>query len=65
MVHTDKNTGRDRDTDRCIYSQVPPAVTHGVLPFPTNRMEPGGILLNEISQMEKGKRHMNSLLCGI
>ena len=35
-----------------------------ILPFVTTRMELEGIKLSEISQMEKDKYHMISLICG-
>ena len=36
-----------------------------ILPFATTRMNLKGIMLNEISQTEKDKYCMLSLLCGI
>ena len=36
-----------------------------ILPFATTWMELEGIMLSEISQSEKDKHHMISLLCGI
>ena len=36
-----------------------------ILPFATTWMHPEGIMLNEISQSEKDKRHMIALICGI
>ena len=36
-----------------------------ILPFATMWMELEGIMLSEISQSEKDKYHMNSLICGI
>ena len=39
--------------------------TKKILPFVTVRMDLENIMLNEISQSEKGKYHMTSLICGI
>ena len=36
-----------------------------ILPFATTWMELEGIMLSEISQSEKNKNHMTSLICGI
>ena len=36
-----------------------------ILPFATTWMDLEGIMLSEISQMEKDKYHMILLLCGI
>ena len=36
-----------------------------ILPFATTWMELEGIMLSEISQSEKDKKHMISLVCGI
>ena len=36
-----------------------------ILPFATTWMELEGIMLSEISQSEKDKYHMTSLICGI
>ena len=36
-----------------------------ILPFGTVRMDPENIMLSEISQPEKGKYHMISLISGI
>ena len=36
-----------------------------ILPFATTRMELEGIMLNEVSQSEKDRYHMFSLICGI
>ena len=36
-----------------------------ILPFTTLWMELEGIMLNKISQSEKEKYHMTSLICGI
>ena len=36
-----------------------------ILPFATTRMELEGIMLSEISESEKDKYHMTSLICGI
>ena len=36
-----------------------------ILPFATGWMGPENIMLSEISQSEKDKYHMNSLICGI
>ena len=38
---------------------------NGILPFSATWMDLGSIMLNEISQIEKGKYHMLSLICGI
>ena len=39
--------------------------TKKILPFVTVRMDLENIMLNEISQSEKGKYHMTSLIRGI
>ena len=36
-----------------------------IFPFVTTRMDLEAIMLNEISQIEKDKYHMISLICGI
>ena len=36
-----------------------------ILPFATTWMELEGIMLSEISQVEKDKYHMISLICGV
>ena len=36
-----------------------------ILPFATTRMELEGIMLSEVSQSEKDRYHMFSLICGI
>ena len=36
-----------------------------IWPFPTMWMQLEGIMLSEISQAEKNKYHMFSLICGI
>ena len=38
---------------------------HEILPFVTAWMNLEGILLSEVSQTEKDKYHMISLICGI
>ena len=38
---------------------------NGILPFVTTRMDLEGIMLSDISQTEKDKYHMISLICGI
>ena len=38
---------------------------NGILPFETSWMDLEGILLNEISQTEKDKYCMISLICGV
>ena len=37
----------------------------GILPFVTTWMDTENIMLSEISQSEKAKNHMISLICGI
>ena len=41
------------------------AVNKKILPFCDSIDGPGGIMLSEISQSEKDKYHMISLICGI
>ena len=36
-----------------------------ILPLATTRMDLGDIILSEISQSEKAKNHVISLLCGV
>ena len=36
-----------------------------ILPFATTWMAREGIMVSEINQMEKGRYHMLSLICGI
>jgi len=36
-----------------------------ILPFATTRMELEGIMLSEMSRMEKDKHQMTSLICGV
>ena len=54
---------------RCgIYIQwniIQPEKKNGMLPFVTTWVDPEGILLSEVSQAEKDKYHMISLMCGI
>ena len=38
---------------------------NGILPFATTWMDLEGIMLSEISETEKDKDHMISLICGI
>ena len=38
---------------------------NGISPFATTCMDPEGIMLKEVSQTEKGKYYMLSLVCGI
>ena len=37
----------------------------GILPFTTTWMDLQGLTLSEISQTEKDKHHMISLICGL
>ena len=37
----------------------------GITPFAATWLDPGIIILSEVSQTEKKKHHMTSLLCGI
>ena len=41
------------------------AIKNEILPFATTWMDLEGIMLSEISQIEKNKYHMISLICGI
>jgi hypothetical protein len=36
-----------------------------ILPFTSTRMELGNIILSEVSQAQKAKNHMFSLICGL
>ena len=38
---------------------------HEIIPFPATRMDVESVALSEVSQTEKEKHHMTSLLCGI
>ena len=40
-------------------------ITKNIIPFVTAWMDLENIMLSEISQSEKGKYHMISLICGI
>ena len=67
----------DKEDVRCVciyYTQTHTHIHSGILlshqkdeiwPFVTTWMDLEGIMLSEISQSEKGKFHMISLLCGI
>ena len=51
----------------CIYTMeyYSAIKKNGILPFATMWMELEGIMVSEISQSEKDKNHMTSLICGI
>ena len=52
----------------CVYREwniIQKYKKNKILPFVTTWMDPGGIMLREISQAEKGKHHMISFICGI
>ena len=38
---------------------------HEIIPFPAARMDLESVALSEVSQTEKEKHHMTSLLCGV
>ena len=48
-----------------IYSGVLAIMKKEILPFMTTWMDLEGIMLSDVSQTEKDKYHMISLICGI
>ena len=55
----------DRQIDRQKMEYYSIIKNNEILPFGTTWMDPEGIMLSEISQTEKNKYHMISLICGI
>ena len=55
------------DKGDVVYIQwnITQPLKNEILPFATTWMELEGILLSEISQSEKDKYHMITLICGI
>ena len=47
------------------WNTTQPLRKNRILPFATTWMDWEGIMLSEISQTEKDKYHMMSLICGI
>ena len=55
----------DKTTMRHLYNGILLGYKKENLPFATVWMDLDNIMLNEISQSEKDKYHMISLICGI
>ena len=55
----------DKEDVAHIYNGILATKRNEILPFATTWMDLEGIMLNEISQTEKDKYCMMSLICGI
>ena len=62
-THTHTHTHTHTDTQREKYYSA--MKKKEILPFATTWMDMEGIMLSEISQMEKDKYYMLSFICGI
>ena len=61
-THTFTHTHSHTHTHREYYSAIQ---KNEILPFATTWMDLQAIMLSEISQIEKNKYYMISLICGI
>ena len=53
------------DKEDMIYIYITAIKKNEILPFATRWMDLEGIILSELSQTEKDKYHMISLICGL